>query len=602
MEKHLINIESHLINGKILYYSFLAGANQIITHQIEMNEINVFPVNDKDTGTNLAATVQAILNDIKPYKSYKKTLDKIAKAALTGAKGNSGTIFAQFLYGLNCETKDKPSINASDFIESVQNSVPYIYKAVNNPTEGTMLTVIKDWCNYISNYKLQIKSLKGLLVNSYHILEKSLSETTQKLKILNKLGLVDAGAKGFVLFMKGVIDFIQTWNIRRLYLDIPQLASINPIAHATTDCINHRYCTEAMLRDLTVSPEEIQKRMDHYGDSLIVAGSRSMAKIHIHTNHPADLFGQLEGLGTVVSQKVDDMVRQNEVATHRKWNIALVTDSTCDLPQELIDHYQIHMLPMNLSFGNSFYLDKLTMTPNQFYDKLESSMFFPQTSQINEQTFANLYTQLASYYDAVVSIHLTGHFSGTFSNSCKAASKVSSECGKPIYAIDSKNLSGGLALLVLKAAQLIESGKQASEVVKCITNDIPKTQIFVSVRDLKYMIKGGRVRRPAGLIANLFHINPVISMDKQGNSCLFGKTFSQQASMDKIMKHLKKLMAQHSVWNYMILHAHCMEDAYQTALRMESLIGKKPLSVIDISPIIGMHAGQGAVAVSVMFN
>lgn len=595
-------MESHLINGKILYYSFLAGANQIITHQIEMNEINVFPVNDKDTGTNLAATVQAILNDIKPYKSYKKTLDKIAKAALTGAKGNSGTIFAQFLYGLNCETKDKTFINASDFIESIHNSVPYIYQAVSNPTEGTMLTVIKDWCNYISNYKPQIKSLKGLLINSYHILEKSLSETTQKLIILNKLGLVDAGAKGFVLFMKGVIDFIQTLNIRRLYLETPQSTAITQIAHETSECINYRYCTEAILKDLTVPTEKLQKYLYHQGDSLIVAGSKSMTKIHIHTNHPADLFRQLERMGTICSQKVDDMLRQNETATHRKWNIALVTDSTCDLPQDLIDKFQIHMLPLHLTFGNSFYLDKLTMTPSQFYEKLQSSMFFPQTSQINEQAFSNLYTQLASHYDAIISIHLTSHFSGTFSNSCKAASKVSKELGKPIYVIDSKNLSGGLALLVFKAAQLIESGKQASEVVECIANDIPKTQIFVSVRDLKYMIKGGRVRKPAGLIASLFHINPVISMDSKGNSCLFGKTFSQQASMNKIVKHLKGLMQEQSVWNYMILHAHSEEEAGRAALRIESLIGKKPLSVIDISPIIGMHAGQGAIAVSVMFN
>ncbi len=144
---------------------------------------------------------------------------------------------------------------------------------------------------------------------------------------------------------------------------------------------------------------------------------------------------------------------------NRKWNIALVTDSTCDLSQELIDFYQINVVPINLNFGDNHYLDKVTIQPDQFYDLLETHAEFPKTSQINEQAFTNLYSHLASHYDAIIAIHLTGQFSGTYANSVKAGERIKKEFNKPVHVIDSKNLSGALGLLVLKAAQNIEAGE-----------------------------------------------------------------------------------------------------------------------------------------------
>ena len=104
----------------------------------------------------------------------------------------------------------------------------------------------------------------------------------------------------------------------------------------------------------------------------MVAGSESMCRIHKHTNHPAELFHQLKDMGTITYQKVDDMFRRQEAVTNQKWNIALVTDSTCDLSKELIDFYQIHVVPINLNFGDNHYLDKVTIQPDHFYDLLET--------------------------------------------------------------------------------------------------------------------------------------------------------------------------------------------------------------------------------------
>lgn len=594
------NNDNTKVDGRILYYSFLAGTNQLLQHQAEINKLNVFPVNDKDTGTNLAATVRAVLDNIQPHKSYKMTVNHMAEAALVGARGNSGVIFAQFLYGLSCETSNKAALTITEFAESVLRSVPYMYGAISNPVEGTILTVVKAWAEYLHARREQIHEFKKVVIDSLSVLEKSLSETTFQLKALQQSGFVDAGAKGFVLFIKGVTDFLCTGDVRGLTVPSQATLSFIPPEHSADDAITHRYCTEAIIKNLHVTRAEIQQIASNSGDSVVVAGSEATCRIHVHTNHPAELFQELKACGTITFQKVDDMIRQHEAATSRKWNIALVTDSSCDLSQELIDHYQINVVPLNLNFADNHFLDKVTIKPDRFYDMLESEAEFPKTSQINEQTFTNLYSHLASHYDAIIAIHLTRHFSGTFANSAKAGKRISKEFNKPIYVVDSKNLSGALGLLVLKAAKGIEAGQTADAVVRMLADDIEQTKIFVSVRDLKYMIKGGRVSKSKGFITRLLGFNPVISMDEQGKSLLFGNTFSQRASLKKVMSHIAQISRQKTVWNYIVLHAHNPEGAQKTASEMVQLTGKDAASIVDISPVIGMHAGSGAIAISLL--
>ena len=596
------NIETPFINGKFLYYAFIAGGNQILKNQVEINMINVFPINDKDTGTNLASTIRSVIDNIKPHKSYKTTLSNIADAALMGARGNSGVIFAQFLHGLNRETLNKPIITLTEFAESVIKSIPYIYEAIANPVEGTMITVIREWSDFLDSKKDSLHYFKNVIIDSLAVVEKSLAETTFKLEVLNKSGFVDAGAKGFVLFIKGVIDFIKNGNIRNLVVDSFENVSLIHSEELTEEEITYRFCTEAIIKTVSKTKSELQEFLCKNGDSVVAAGSESICRIHVHTNNPAELFHKLKEIGTITFQKVDDMVRQQEVVFRRKWNIALLTDSTCDLSQELIDFYQINMVPLNLNFGDNHYLDKVTIQPNQFYDMLETETEFPKTSQINEQAFTNIYSHLASHYDAIIAVHLTSRFSGTYANSFKAGERISKEFNKPVYVIDSKSLSGALGLLLLKAAKNIEAGESVESIVQTLKKDILQSKIFVSVRDLQSMIKGGRVSKPKGIIAKALGLNPVISMDENGNSFLFGKTFSQEASLKKIFKHIEKIKCGKTIWNYIIMHANSFEGARLAENKMLEITGKKPVSVVNISPVIGMHAGNGAIAVSLLFD
>ena len=589
------------MDGRNLYYTFIAGARKIIANQVELNKINVFPVNDGDTGTNLASTIRSVIESLHPHRSYKITADRIAEAILLNARGNSGIIFAQFFYGLSNETGDLKSVTTRQFAESIQRSVRYVYEAVANPVEGTMLTVIKDWADYIYQSWPRFSDFNNLLVSSYEILRKSLLETKEKLKILAKNNVVDAGAKGFVLFVEGIIEFIHSRNVKELILSKTETASFPKIEEVIAEKVDFRYCTEAIIKNSRFENSALKEILAKFGDSIVVAGSDRIRRFHIHTNTPAELFDELRNTGTLTFQKADDMIRQSEAVYSRKWNIALVTDSTCDLSNDIIDHYQINMLPININFGENHYLDKITIQPEQFYKLLDTGAEYPKSSQVNEAAFTNIYSHLASHYDSIISVHLSDKLSGTFSSSVKAAKTISREFNKPVTVLNSKNISGGLGLIVLRIARAIEAGLSHDEIVTNAERWISNTRILVSVRTLKYMVRGGRISAVRGLIARMLNINPIVTLDDTGKAVAFDKAFSQKANMEKVMAHIKSSGIR-KIWNYIVLHANNTDAAAWYTEKMETLTGIKPVSVVNISPIIGANAGVGAASVALLYE
>ena len=589
------------MDGRSLYYTFIAGAKKVIEHQTELNKINVFPVNDGDTGTNLASTIRSVIESIHPHRSYKITADRIAEATLMNARGNSGIIFAQFFYGLSNETGEHKSVTMTQFAESIKKSVRYIYEAVANPVEGTMLTVIKEWADYIYNSQNKFADFNHLLISSYEILKTSLLETRLKLEILAKNNVVDAGARGFVLFVEGIIEFIKDRNIKELILSRSEVPTFRKFEEGFPQKIDFRFCTEAIIKNCIPDNKSLKAVLGNYGNSVVIAGSDKIRRLHIHTNSPADLFSTLRSYGTITFQKADDMVRQSQSVYSRKWKIALVTDSTCDLSQELIDYYQINMLPININFGENHYLDKVTILPEQFYRLLDESPDHPKSAQVNEAAFVNLYSHLASHYDSIIAINLSGKLSGTYNCSVKAAKSVSREFNKPVTVIDSRNISGGLGLLILRTAQAIESGLPHEQIAAKVSKWVDETRILVSVKTLKYLVKGGRLSTVSGIIGRILNVNPIVSIDSSGKVYTFGKSFSQKANMEKIMAIIKAGDGK-KIWNYIILHSNNNEAAGWYTEKMKLLTGKDPVSVCNISPVIGANVGIGAASVALLYE
>ena len=586
------------LNGKNLYFLFLAGSKKILENQMEINRINVFPVPDGDTGTNLASTLRTIIDNIKPDYSFKATADNIAVAALEGARGNSGIIFAQFLYGLSAETGNHKEITLENFSESLKRSVAYIYEAIANPVEGTMLTVIREWIEDIHLRKNDLECFKDLLYESYKAAKKSLSETTAKLKVLAKANVVDAGAKGFVLFLEGIMEYLSQNNVKEVLelsqfviVDEPHMEEISP------ESLTFRYCTEALIKGEKLDKAKIRNSVSGFGDSLVVAGSDKQVRLHINTDTPAELIEKLRPMGTLAYQKADDMFLQYQVAHERKYNIALVTDSTCDLPEEILEKYQIHRVPINIQVGESNYLDKLTLNPETFYTVSEEASEIPTTSQPNEKSFVNLYSHLATHYDSVIAVHLSQQFSGTWSSSTKAAKRVVSEMNKKISVVDSKTISGSLGLLVLRIAEAIEKGVEHDDLLAKIDDWTLKEKLYVSVKSINNLVRSGRVSPVKGKIARILNLKPIVFVGDDGKVKLLDKAFSQEGNTKKVLKYIKKDISEGELWNYMIVHALNSEGAEKLAIILEEMTGKPPKFITNVCSALVLHAGTGTVAV-----
>ncbi len=588
------------IGGKLFYKIFLSGANKILENQSLLNSINVFPVPDADTGSNLANTLKAVIDTAQPADSFQFTANSIANSTLQGARGNSGVIFAQFFYGIALETRGVENLYIFGFATAIKNSVNHVYEAISDPVEGTILTVLKDWSEFIYTKKDLFDDFTKLFIEAYEIALRSLTETTAKNKSLQANNVVDAGAKAFVLFLEGVMEGIRKKAAHSEI--IVKTSDENSIIHQDLPQkdLKYRFCSEAMIIGNRINHTKLKESIKNLGDSVIIAGSEELVRIIIHTNEPHILFEKLGSYGKLTFQKAVDMLRQKDSIDNRKWKIALVTDSTSDLPMELIDFYQIHLVPFHINFGENKYLDKLTIKPDQFFKYLKKNKNYPETLQPDESSFIELYSHLSRHYDSIISVHLTKKFSGTYESALSAAEKVQNESNKKISVLDSMHVSGSLGLLTLKIAESIEKKIEQDKIIEDFEKWKLNSRIYVSVKSLKSLVKGGSVSPVTSIMGRALNVKPIVSFDLEGNSSLFDKAYSQKANMKKVMKHTEEFLKGKKLWNYQVLHAEREDTAQWFTNEMTQLTGKKPLSVLNISPVIGLSAGKGTVAIALM--
>lgn len=587
------------LDGRRFYRGLQVGSQAVISYQNYLNKINVFPVADADTGINLAMTMKAILQHSRIGSSIQETLRSVADSALSGARGNSGIIFAQYLHGLSHELPEKGVLSARNFAISAKRAVKHLYDSLLDPVEGTMITVIREWAEYLEEHSNHNPDFAQLLTSSLAVARKSLAETPVKLKVLAEAGVVDAGASGFVYFLEGVVDFMHKGSIR-------QIAQNSAVVTETLSSERHleapgkfRYCTEAILSDCKMAVAELKELLATNGDSLILAGGREKLHIHIHCNAPEQVFELLFTLGEVSGAKVDDMLRQYQVVHARKFPIALVTDTACDLPQEILDYHQILQIPFGINFGQRYYLDKLTILPDQFYRLLRQDKAHPISSQPSPSTVWNILDFAAENYQELITLHISDKLSGVFQSSSALAAKLGKD---RIAVLNSRHLSVSEGLIALRIAKAIEAGTSFAEIQVQAEGWIERTRIFTDINTLKYMVRGGRVKPLAGFIAAILNLKPIVSLDSSGKAQAYGKSFSRKSNMRKILAIIKAQSHGQKVWEYAIVHAEAESRARQYAEALTAITGKKPAYIMPLSPVVGVHNGIGAVGIGISYE
>ncbi len=586
------------LDGYRFFNAFIAGGQALIKNRNYLNKINVFPVADADTGTNLATTIRSILEDAQISRSLKQTLSSVAESALTGARGNSGIIFAQYLVGISNELEaisESVEISVENFARTAHQAVKHVYDSLLNPVEGTMLTVIREWSESLEKHSKNYSDFCLLLQASFEDAQRSLRKTPQQLKILAESGVVDAGAKGFVDFLGGVIDFIQSGSLRKKQFETFQILDNEIKNEHNLHDSQFRYCTEAIISNVKISLADFKENFKHFGDSFIVAGIPKKIHLHIHTNEPARFFQKAKKVGTISSIKVDDMQMQYQISHKRKYPIGIITDSACDLPAELIEHYQIQQVSFGINYGENIFLDKKTINARQFYKMLKTEKAHPVSSQPSPKRMENVLDFMSEQYEKVYAVHISKHLSGIF----QTAQKITENFNN-VKTVNSRHLSVSEGLIVMRLAEAIAMGFSPKKIEENLPKWIQKTRILTDINTLKYLVRGGRISALKGILASILNLKPIISVDQSGKGIAYGKSLSRSRNMKKIVNEIVSSAKEQEIWNYAIVHADAIERAEKYADILTEKLGKEPAYIMPLSPVVGVHNGIGAVGIGIM--
>lgn len=586
-------MEIHHLDANTLHSAFITACDSIISNREHLNAINLFPVADGDTGDNMSATALAVIHHSSSKPTLSATFQSLANSALMGARGNSGMIFSQFFNGLTETPLSTENLDTKTFAELITKASRSVRSAILHPVEGTIITVIDAWSVSVSKLAKEFNCFKKLINLTLSEVHQALQSTANTLPILKSAQVVDAGALGFYHFIQGFADYLT--NPRALDKSKITTECNEPHHELPQDGLppTQRYCTEITLSGESVDRISIATQLEQFGDSVVSSGNAHLCRFHLHCNQPADVFESLFDKATITHSKAEDMLRQFQMLHQRKHSIALVTDSSADIPQSLLDDHQIHIIQLNIHLDGHHLIDRICVNQSRFYEHLSTLKSYPKTSFSSPSVIEEQIKHLAAHYDQILIITLSQALSGTHDAIAKAASRFNNT-----HVVNSRSASGGLGLLVLHAAKLIAAGWSISEIKDEIDVKIPKTNLLIYVNNFESLIRSGRISKIGGRIAQLAHVKPIIHVDEEGKAAMFDKAFSETKALSKIIGQVELLRQTQTLDSYGIVHAGEPEKALEFAKMTAEAFGQEPVFVEYASTAIGLHAGKGCIALA----
>jgi DAK2 domain fusion protein YloV len=306
------------ISGQELREMFAAATGWLEKSSAEIDALNVFPVPDGDTGTNMLLTMRSTIEEAyrAPDHSASAVAHAMAHGALMGARGNSGVILSQILRGLAQSLTEKESLTATDLAGALQESAVMAYKGMSNPVEGTMLTVIKDIATAVqAEVAGDDGDVVAVMETAVNAAGESVANTPNLLDVLRQAGVVDAGGQGLHTIFDGALRYLKG-EMEQMRFRKPQIIVTD--MHATklpqmiaADEIPYGYCTEFLLKGEKLDTDKMRKKLEKKGESLIVVGDEATARVHIHTLEPGDVISYASSLGTLHQVSIRNMDEQH---------------------------------------------------------------------------------------------------------------------------------------------------------------------------------------------------------------------------------------------------------------------------------------------------
>ncbi len=563
----------------------------------------MFPVPDGDTGTNLALTFRSMAEAVDGLDdlSVAGMAARLADAGVMAARGNSGMMMSHFFLGFAEGLGDRERAGPEELAFAMRRASESLYQAVDEPREGTILTVVRESTEEVERFSARATNLEKLAERMLLAARESLARTPELLPVLRESNVVDAGAQGFVHFVEGMVSLIDGGGDR-----MPVLVTGASLRDAAAEADYpengdraFRYCTEFIVRGERV-PErrELADAIRKLGGSIIVTRASSLAKIHIHTDDPDHVESALAELGTTVERvKAEDMREQHRSRRRKlKTRLALVTDTTCDLSPELIIENDVTVVPLAVMFGDEAFLDQVDITHEEFLARLiDPAQPQPTTSQPAPTHFERAFARAAEHADEVLGIFVSGSLSGTLGQAQTVAGR-NSDANITIY--DGRSASLGLGLKVLRAAELAAEGKSATQIVEELELLRDRSGLLLYVDTVKYLKRSGRLGKAKAFLATMFNLKPVLSLDRDGTVVPVDRVHGREAAIPRTLELLREQLPEDRVrLRFGVAHVACPDVADTMAHCLEREFAPDEILIRPAAGVLAAHVGPGAWAV-----
>jgi hypothetical protein len=587
------------VDGPRLARSLFAAADWVAAGREEINRINVFPVPDGDTGTNFSSTLRAVADALRALgdATLGQTARTAARGAVLGARGNSGMMLAHFLLGFAEIMEQRETASAQDIAGGIRRGANRLFESLDDPREGTILTVAREAADAAERAAHDSPDITVFMSRMLAEGDAALARTPELMAVLKEAGVVDAGGMGFMRMIEGVVRLIDG---DPLLPATQETADSQLMPAAVIDVVaerDYQFCTEVTVQGLQLpSSNEVRATVRQFGGSVQVVLAGDLLKIHVHTDTPEAVFTCAGRWGAVQAKKAEDMrVQHRRLAHDDRRQVAVVADSSADLPDAVLDRHHIALIPLQVMFGDRAYRDRVELKPEAFYSTMRASRTHPTTSQPTPGEFVRVLRDARAEAKEVVAVLLGAKLSGTFQAGIMAARAASID---NVEFVDSGSASLGLGLLVLRAAELAESGWGAKAIAAEIKRIRRQSGALITVDRFDNLLRSGRVTRGKAWLAGLLDVKPILGLDAQGSIIPLDRVRGRENLVPRILSLLdERLTPRPKTVRFGIVHAEAPEPAERLRRALIAAYQPRDCFVTLATGVLGVHVGFGAWAV-----
>lgn len=586
------------LDGRRFRRLLIAGVHNVERHRAELDRINVFPVPDGDTGTNLALTLRSIAAAVRPLDSRAlgEVVRSAADASVLGARGNSGMLFSHLLLGFAEAVGDRPRAAAADVAHAFRAAADRLRDVLDDPREGTILTVASDMA--AAGDADARDDLARWLHDVQAVARDSLARTQELLPALTEAGVVDAGARGLVEFFEGVVQLVEgRLSANELAASPTHEDSGGPSLYAAREAgvgaDEGRYCTQVAIRGNIPTTAELRSALAGLGTSTLVVRSADVAKVHIHSDRPDDVVEVLGRFGAIASKRVEDTMLAG-TATH---HTAVLTDSAADLPRAWVERHGVTVVPLQVIVGDSVYRDGVDLQSDELLElMLDPANPLPKTSQPSPAAFRAACRRAVDHgAEEVLGVFVSGAVSGTLAS----ATAVLREFDEvPTVAVDSRSGSLGVGLLVIRAIELLERGLALTDVVAELRRVRDQSNVFFTVDTMEYLLRSGRIGRARAWLGGMLDLKPILTLTAEGRIVPIDRARGREAVVERVLGLVDERVGESREIRFGVAHFGASETADEIARLLRSRYPAREVLVGPAAAALGVHTGPGAWALA----